>query len=343
MRKYGRCQMLFLSIIFSFVVINPAFSADTAQKPKVTTWKMHCMMASTHYFTRSWRSFSEEVSRRTNGGLVITVYPSSALGFKPPDTLTALRDKIVPIAEISCTFSEGQLPEFAQVSPFYILGTSEHHEKAYNAIRPEYEKMLLDRFGVKILAVCTGTNTELHLQKKINSLDDIKGLKVRTMGPTMARQAKMLGMVPTSISGSEAGVALERGIVDGLYTSIEGLYGAKWYEYVKVINMVHLMSSKFMIGVNNSMFNSLPTDIQKELLSAGAWLEKEEYNRMRDEEYEKARAALKSFGKVEHTPPEEVLSAMKEVGRKIAEETAAQFGDAGKDRLARMLQAVGFK
>jgi TRAP-type C4-dicarboxylate transport system substrate-binding protein len=321
----------------------PPATPPVVAKPNAITWKMHSGLSPNSFYTRSWNAFAQEALKRTDGQLAITVYPSSVLGFTQPNTLTALRDNIVPIAEISSSISEGLMPEFKEISVFYLFESADKETQAYAAIRADMEKIILAKYKVKILATCIGASTEMYLKKRVTSLDDLKGVKIRTAGAAMSKQAQMLGMVPTTIDSKEVGMALERGMVEGMYTSLQGFNDDKFYQYLKVANMVHQSYVKMFIGVNVDSFQRLPATLQTQLAATGAWLEEEGYNKIRDDDMAAAQKNLRAEGVEFFTPPAAVLSAMKDVGRKLLDENAAQAGAAAQDRLARMLRAAGLK
>lgn len=336
---------IFSAMLFSFSAAV-GFTAETkavTAKPNAIAWKMHSGFSPNQFYTRAWNAFAQEALKRTDGQLAITVYPSSVLGFPQPNTLTALRDNIVPIAEISSSISEGLMPELKELSVFYLFDSPEKEAKAYAAIRADMEKLILAKYKVKILATCIGASTEMFLKKKISTVDDMKGIKIRTAGAAMANQAKMLGMVPTTIDSKEVGMSLERGMVDGMYTSLSGFNDDKFYQYVKVANIVHQSYVKMFIGVNADAFNGLPANVQTQLLAAAAWLEKEGYNKVRDDDLAVAQKSLTANGVEFFTPPAAVMAAMKDVGRKLLDQNAAQAGPDAQARLAKMLSAAGVK
>jgi TRAP-type C4-dicarboxylate transport system substrate-binding protein len=341
-KKICRSAMVVL-ILSAFLAFSASALMAADAKPNAITWKMHSGFSPNQFYTRAWNVFAQEVLKRTDGQLAITVYPSSVLGFTQPNTLTALRDIIVPIAEISSSISEGLMPELKEISVFYLFDSPDKEMKAYSAIRADMEKMILAKYKVKILATCIGASTEMFLKKKVNTLDDLKGVKIRTAGAAMANQAKMLGMVPTTIDSKEVGMSLERGMVDGMYTSLPGFNDDKFYQYVKVANIVHQSYVKMFIGVNADAFNGLPANVQTQLLAAAAWLEKEGYNKVRDDDLAVAQKNLVTQGVEFFTPPAAVLAAMKDVGRKLLDQNAAQAGAGAPERLAKMLTAAGVK
>ncbi len=342
-RAATAASILGFGILFLFAA-TAAFAQEeksVTARPDAITWKMHSGFSPNQFYTRAWKAFAHEVLKRTDGKMDITVYPSSVLGFRMNRVLTSLRDNIVPIAEISSSINEGLMPELKEVSVFYLFDTPEQEALAYAAVRADMEKMILDKYNVRILATCIGAPTEMFLKKEVNTLDDAKGLKIRTAGAAMANQAKLLGMVPATISSKEVGMALERGMVDGMYTSIQGFNDDKFYQYLNVANIVHQSRVKMFVGVNADAFNKLPGEIQTQMLAAAQWLEQEGYNTIRDDEAKAASENLLANGVKLHTPPAEVLTAMKKVGRKILEENAEKAGPAARERMARMLSAAG--
>jgi TRAP-type transport system periplasmic protein len=69
---------------------------------------------------------------------------------------------------------------------------------------------------------------------EVNSLADVKGLRVRTTGPT-GRWAEAMGAVPTSMSSAEVPEALRRGIVDCYAGPIAWVDTYKLYDSIKTI------------------------------------------------------------------------------------------------------------
>lgn len=70
--------------------------------------------------------------------------------------------------------------------------------------------------------------------KEVAGLDDVKGLKVRTTGPT-GRWAETMGAVPTSMSSAEIPEAMRRGIVDCYAGPVAWVDTYKLYDVVKSI------------------------------------------------------------------------------------------------------------
>ena len=68
--------------------------------------------------------------------------------------------------------------------------------------------------------------------KKLTSLDDFKGQKIRATSPEQIEFLKRFGANGLTVGGSEVPSALERGVVDGVLTANAG-GGKVWKDLLK--------------------------------------------------------------------------------------------------------------
>jgi len=89
--------------------------------------------------------------------------------------------------------------------------------------KDEYAKV-----GVKHISAGSWDPANFATQKPINSLDDLKGLKIFTF-PTAGRFMEQFGVVPVTIPWEDAEVALQTGELDGLaWSGITEDYTSGW-------------------------------------------------------------------------------------------------------------------
>ena len=74
----------------------------------------------------------------------------------------------------------------------------------------------------------------------INSLDDMKGLRIRTAGAVFTRFVEALGAEPVQMPSSELFEALNSGVIDATYSSIPDLKNAQLYDVVKDVTLIRL-------------------------------------------------------------------------------------------------------
>ena len=70
-------------------------------------------------------------------------------------------------------------------------------------------------------------------RKPINSLADMKGQKLPVTSPEQAEYVKRLGGLPVTIGPSEVPSALDRGVVDGVFTASSG-GGKIWRDLLEI-------------------------------------------------------------------------------------------------------------
>ena len=111
-------------------------------------------------------------------------------------------------------------------------------------------------------------------KKKITSLDDLKGMKVRAGGYLATIGLKALGATPVTIAGSELAPAMMSGTVDGVLTSLGYGYSIGLAKVSKYFLLTPLAPTWTAVTViNRKTFNSLPPDLQKILLDVGRELQ----------------------------------------------------------------------
>ncbi|MFC3641345.1 TRAP transporter substrate-binding protein DctP [Aquibium oceanicum] len=180
------------------------------------TWTM-ATHAGGHWLEHGAQGFADKVALYTEGRVKINVAQPSTLG-SPLTTTQTVKDGI---AEAATTWG-GHVQGIDKTGA--IVGGWP------GGLRPEewffwvYEDGGLDlikewrmeKFGVVSIPCDTGeTEIFLHSHKPVRTIEDFKGLRVRTSG-AWAEIAAKLGASTVVIPGDEAFSALERGVVDAL-------------------------------------------------------------------------------------------------------------------------------
>lgn len=108
---------------------------------------------------------------------------------------------------------------------------------------------------------------QLYTLKKVTSLDQLKGLKIRTSA-MYVDFLKALGTSPISTSPGDVYQALERGVVDGMMWPLFSIRGWGWHEVTKYIVGPSFYKVSHPLLMNAKKWDSLPKYIQAVLLGA---------------------------------------------------------------------------
>jgi len=149
---------------------------------------------------KALRPWVEQVEKVTNGKVKIEVYYSQTLA-KGKDSWKAVKSGIADIAWCPHGYWPGLTPLADVITlpglPFTNAEKgSEILWRLYDQT-PEIQKEFSD---VKVLLLHTSDPYLLITRNKpVESLEDLKGLKIRTFGSNLTMQVKKLGAVPVSI------------------------------------------------------------------------------------------------------------------------------------------------
>jgi len=183
------------------------------------------------------------------------------------------------------------------------------------------------KFGLKaLLAGATGTQAGGWFNKEINSVDDLKGLKMRIPGMGGMVLAK-LGVSTVSLPGGQIYQNLVSGAIDATeWVGPYNDYFMKFYEVTKYyyIAGMHEPSASLALGMNKSWWESL-TDWERAVIEAAA---REENANQYDETMAKNGSYLKKLvvdhGVVVKQFNDDIWDAFGEAAKEVLAETRAK-------------------
>ena len=93
-------------------------------------------------------------------------------------------------------------------------------------------------------------------------MEDFRGLKIRALQGMQGRTVTALGAASVSMHGSEIYMNLSTGVIDGLLTGPDFVYGVKLYEIAKYGIKLSFFAGMFFECMNKNVWDSLPKDLQ---------------------------------------------------------------------------------
>ncbi len=206
----------------------------------------------------------KKIEQATQGKVKIQIYPNQTLA-KGNKNWTAVRDGIADMSWNSMTFYTGLAPLTEVVTlpglPFKTAEAgSEILWKLYTTF-PQVRNELQDNHVLVLY-----TNEPFMLQtreKQIKTLEDLKGLQIRTVGGPIVDTLKTLGASPIAIPMPDCYVAMQKGTIDGMQSVWEAIPGFRLYEVGKYITTnVPFNSNAFSLVINKKKWASLPKDVK---------------------------------------------------------------------------------
>ncbi|MFO7783328.1 MAG: TRAP transporter substrate-binding protein [Thermodesulfobacteriota bacterium] len=203
--------------------------------------------------------WKKEVEERTNGKVSINTFPGGTL----LDAKNMMDGVLAGQADI------GNLCMAYQPGRFTITNATALPLGIPNArvgslvLWDLYEKYQPEAFSkVKVLAMFTTAPSNIMSRNPIRTLEDMRGVDLRASGGAgkilSAWGANLVGMPQ-----SETPEALQKGVVDGLFSSLEVMKDFKYAELCRYVTMTTSAIYPFSVVMNMDAWNKLPDDVKK--------------------------------------------------------------------------------
>jgi TRAP-type transport system periplasmic protein len=241
-------------------------------------------------------------------GLDIQVYPGASL-FKPNDQWNALVNGQLDISSFPLDYASGKIGAF---SATLMPGLVRNHDRAQRLNDSPFMKDIkakIEKAGVVVLADAWLAGAVASKDKCIRKPEDIKGLKIRSAGPTFAAMWQSAGASIVSIPSNEVYNALQTGVAQATDTSTGSFVSFRLYEQVKCITAPGENALWFMyepVLMSKKSFDKLDKKQQEALRAAGK----------KSEEYFKAETR-----KLDKT----MVETFKKNNVEVVEMTAAEY------------------
>ena len=163
--------------------------------------------------------------------------------------------------------------------------------------------------------------------KEVKTLDDLKGMKIRTMSSTYQVQTwECLGTNPTVISFSELFTALQQKTVDGQENPWGNIVSQRFYEVQPYATDTHHILTICPMVISKELYDSMPEDLQEVLTECARDALVRSREMVNEEEAASAEIAANA-GVVITSMSEAEIARMREVCQPVYDSMAAEIGD----------------
>jgi TRAP-type C4-dicarboxylate transport system substrate-binding protein len=247
--------------MFGAAIAGAALLVSTAATAQVK-WDLSTAWPDGNFHTQNARRFAEEVKKATGGAVEITVKSGGQLGFKGPEHWRAVRDGLVPMADVLNIQQIGDEPFLGLEGMPFLCGSADELKVLHKHVRPVYEQ-LAAKANQKILYVVPWPTQYLHLKARATSIDELKGVKIRVPDKGAQDMLAAIGMAPALIPWGETIPALASGAVSGVSTSAVSGVDGKFWEFLKFFYPTNHVWSSQMVTVNLGEWKKLKPEHQK--------------------------------------------------------------------------------
>ena len=292
-----------------------------------TKWNLPAAYAADNYHSENLAFFAKEVEKDTGGKLSITVHPGASL-FKAPEIKRAVATGQAQIGEVLISIHENEDPIFGMDTIPFLASSYADVKKLYEA-RKAPMTAKLDSQGLMLLYVVPWGPQGLYAKRDINTIDDLKGLKMRTYNVGTTRIAELAGAQGVTIQAAELPQALATGVVNAFMTSGATGYDSKVWETMSHFYDCQGWIPNNVIFVNKAAFAGLDKASQDGLLKAAAAAEARGWQ-IAQEKAVWYLDQLRAKGMKVLPPSDALRTGLQKMGEQLTADWVAKAGPAGK-------------
>ncbi|RRJ82439.1 TRAP transporter substrate-binding protein DctP [Aestuariirhabdus litorea] len=187
-----------------------------AQAASTTTWKVQSTWdAGTVGYTlfEEWCNAMVEAS---GGELAIKPFPAKSVAADNNALFDSVRNGVLHGMNPFTLYWSGKIPASVFLSS-YPAGPDQPHQwdtMFYALGMLEKTRAIYEKFGLFYVGPIHHDANIIHSKKKVDSLEDLKGMKIRLPGGMVAEVFQQFGVSTVSLPGSDIFPALEKGTID---------------------------------------------------------------------------------------------------------------------------------
>ena len=207
--------------------------------------------------------WSKEVAKRSGGKLTVRLFPSMQLGGKPPELY---RQMVQGVADIVFTLPGYTASDFPMMSLTELPGTAANAEDGTRKLWANFDKFFAKEFAAAKVLMLWNSDTAgiMSRAKPVRTLEDMKGMRIRTPSRAQSDQLTALGAIPVDMPVTQIYNALERGVVDATMIPLSAMIDFKLLEVVKYLTVdAPLGRSPFLVSMQRKRYESLPANLKK--------------------------------------------------------------------------------
>jgi TRAP-type C4-dicarboxylate transport system substrate-binding protein len=261
---------------------------------------------------------TKDIEKRTGGRVKFQLLPKHPTA--PPGTFDGVKDGLMDLTYVTASYTPARhvLPKLAELPG--AGATAEINSVAYSRIHWKYLDQAGEYKGVKLFAVFThGPGQMFNTKRPINSLADLKGMKIRTGGGIAEEFGNLLGASAFVKPAPESYELLASGVADGVFFPLESAISFKLDKVVKFATVFPggFYSSSFGMFINPEKWAKIGKQDQELIEKMGRDEIPRSNGKSWDEADRKGLEGLKSTGvQITNASPalvQEVMSKAKQL------------------------------
>ena len=206
-----------------------------------------------------WAPMLEELKKKSKDRINHTLYPGGALG-KAPEHYDIVAKGLSDMGYFTATFTPGRFPLTDVLS---LAAWVDGKDVATDIGNAMYQRILHREFqGVKVIELNGCIQSFFWTKKPVKTLEDLKGMRIRTPGGHQTNYIKVLGAEPIFMPLGDVYLAMETGTLDGIVTCPPMVLSFKLNEVAKHGVLMTFGCVSEGVVMNADTWKKIPDDLK---------------------------------------------------------------------------------
>lgn len=221
-KKYS-APFLFCLIIAGFS--NFLAANDTVIIKAVGTWDYF-----TNYQKHEGPFWNKRIAQVSDGQIIGEIKPHTELGLQGYEIMRLVKNGVFDFAFglPGYVVPESEIFEGADLSS--LVQNIDVQKQVAHAYFPTLERAFAEKYNAKLMMLYPFPSQMLWCNRKVSSIEDLKGKRIRVFLTTLGDFVEGVGAIPVSVPYNDVPEALEKGIVDCVITGTMSAYTSKLYK-----------------------------------------------------------------------------------------------------------------
>lgn len=251
-----------LTLGCAFVALPLAAGAETLSV--VGTWSNLPLYQ--QHETPFWNETLADIS---DGALDADLTSFDQMGIDSGDVFRMLGDGVFDVGATVADYTVSDAPALEGLDVPLLANDAASAKAMVDAARPMVEDIMNANFNAHVLGIAPYPPQIVFCKGAVETLDDLKGKKIRGSGRMTTKLLEALGAEGINIAFAEVNGALERGVIDCAVTGAGSGYSAGWWEVSDHVVTLPLGGwDPVVYAINLDRWESLDAD-QQTILEEG--------------------------------------------------------------------------
>jgi TRAP-type C4-dicarboxylate transport system substrate-binding protein len=243
----------------------PAIARPAFAQAQVSLKLHHFLPPVSNGHTKMLAPWAKAVEQDSGGRIKIDIFPSMQLGGTPPQLYDQARDGVVDIVWTLPGSTPGRFPS-TEVFELPFIGARRGIVNARASQEFADANLARETGDIKLLSYWSHDHGLIHANRAVRTMDDLKGLKLRSPHRLAGEALKALGATAIPMPIPQVPESLAQRVIDGCVVPWEVVPAIKLDELVRFHTEIPgsptLYTASFFLAMNKAKFDGLPADLK---------------------------------------------------------------------------------